>query len=202
MATETTGFWTNNYAEDGTLTDPKRKFRFKVSMTNFTGDATSTVWYAKTVTKPSFQIATTEHKYLNHTFYYPGTVTWQDVTITMVDPAGTKSNVAKLMSTVMEGSGYAVPADPSMHTTVTKSKASFALGAVIITQMDGEGKDLETWTLNNAFVTEMKYGDLEYGADDLMELSMTLKYDWASLATYEPAGTAHEDFFSKVSSTA
>ena len=25
----------------------------------------------------------------------------------------------------------------------------------------------------------MKYGDLEYGGDDLIELSMTLKYDWA-----------------------
>ncbi len=26
-----------------------------------------------------------------------------------------------------------------------------------------------------------KFGDLEYGGDDLTEVSMTLKYDWASL---------------------
>ena len=35
----------------------------------------------------------------------------------------------------------------------------------------------------NAFITELKYGDLEYGADDLTELSLTLKYDWARIST-------------------
>ena len=119
----------------------------------------------------------------------------------MVDPAGADSNVAKLLSTVMETGGYAVPADPAMHTTVTKAKASTALGSVVITQMDGNGKDLEIWTLNNAFVTEIKYGDLEYGADDLMELTMTLKYDWAGLVT-AVAGAEDGSFFEKVPGTA
>jgi hypothetical protein len=49
--------------------------------------------------------------------------------------------------------------------------------------MDAAGNDLEQWTLWNAFITEVKYGDLEYGADDLTELSVTLKYDWARIKT-------------------
>ena len=61
-------FWTSAY-EEGTIKDPKRKFRFTVTMSGLTTTLdSSVVWYAKTCTKPSFQIATAEHKYLNHTF--------------------------------------------------------------------------------------------------------------------------------------
>ena len=54
---------------------------------------------------------------------------------------------------------------------------SAAIKQIVITQMDGDGGPLESWTLHNALITEFKFGDLEYGADDLTELSLTLKYD-------------------------
>ena len=48
-------------------------------------------------------------------------------------------------------------------------------------------------------MTEVKYGDLEYGGDDLSELSVTLKYDWARIETAGPsvatAGTGESEFF-------
>ena len=75
------------------------------------------------------------------------------------------------------------PANSTEYSTMSKSSAAQALGTVIVTQMDAEGKDLEQWTLWNAFITEVKYGDLEYGSDDLTELSVTLKYDWARIKT-------------------
>ena len=183
-------FWTSDFTS-GTIKDPKRKFRFRVEMTNLSGG--TTIWFAKTATKPSFQIAAAEHKYLNHTFYYPGTVTWQDVTITLVDP--TDPDVAAGLSVLAEQGGYVIPADESVWLTMTKSKVAAALGSVNVIQMDGEGADIEAWSLKNAFITEIKYGDLEYGADDLTELSLTLKYDWASMKdvagnTYFKAGSS------------
>ena len=98
-------FWSTDFSADATIKDPKRKFRFMVTMTGLTGTAatSTTVWFAKTVTKPSFQIATAEHKYLNHTFFYPGTVTWQDVTLTLVDP--TSPDVASAFGSIMEAAG-------------------------------------------------------------------------------------------------
>ena len=58
---------------------PKRKFRFTVEIQGVqSAQGGATLWYAKTCSKPAFQIANTEHKYLNHTFFYPGAVTWQD----------------------------------------------------------------------------------------------------------------------------
>jgi hypothetical protein len=191
-------FWSTNFGEDKTLNDPKRKFRFTVE---FQGVAAAiggaVLWYAKTVTKPSFQIAAAEHKYLNHTFYYPGSVTWQDVSVTLVDPVD--PDMTATLSDIVVSSGYSPPADTNSLTTMSKAKAAGALGTVIITQIDAEGKPLEQWTLWNSFMTEVKYGDLEYGGDDLSEMSVTLKYDWARVETagnsVAIAGSGGNEFF-------
>ena len=191
-------FWSTNFGEDTTLKDPKRKFRFTVE---FQGVAAAiggaVMWYAKTVSKPSFQIASSEHKYLNHTFYYPGSVTWQDVQLTLVDPVD--PDMTATLTDIIVQSGYSPPSDTNSLTTMSKAKAAGALGTVIITQIDSEGKPLETWTLWNSFITEIKYGDLEYGGDELTEMSVTLKYDWARVetagASVAVAGAGGSEFF-------
>jgi len=174
-------FWSENFSQGG-LKDPKRKFRFTV---NFNGIAAAQgggqLWYAKTVSKPSFQIAAAEHKYLNHTFYYPGSVTWQDVSLTLVDPVD--PDMTATLSDIIVAGGYSPPSDYTDLTTMSKASASKALGQVEITQIDSEGNPLDSWTLYNSFITEIKYGDLEYGGDDLVELTVTLKYDWAMVET-------------------
>jgi len=177
-------FWSTNFGEDSTLADPKRNFRFVVSFDGIssgtTGDAAA-LWYAKSVAKPSFAIAAAEHKYLNHTFYYPGSVTWNDVAVTLVDPVD--PDMTATLSDIVQASGYQPPATVSDRTTMSKAKSAAALGTVTIQQIDAEGNNLETWTLWNAFITDLKYGDLEYGNDDLTELTVTLKYDWARVET-------------------
>tara|TARA_R110002110_G_scaffold244129_2_gene460581 strand:+ start:183 stop:761 length:579 start_codon:yes stop_codon:yes gene_type:complete len=177
-------FWSTNFGEDPTLHDPKRKFRFTVEIQGIDAPG-ATVWWAKTVSKPSFQIAAAEHKYLNHTFYYPGSVTWQDVSMTLVDPV--EPDMTATLSAIVVESGYTPPTDQNTLTTMSKAKSAGALGSVIITQIDHDGKPLETWTLWNAFITEVKYGDLGYGEDDLTELTLTLKYDWARVETSHPS---------------
>ena len=169
-------FWSTNFGEDTSLKDPKRKFRFQVQMNGLDGDE-AVLWWAKTVNKPSFTIAAAEHKYLNHTFYYPGSVTWNEITITLVDPVS--SDAAATLSQIVANSGYSPPTDKNALSTMSKAKAASGLGSVQITQVDGNGDPLEQWTLWNSFVTDLKFGDLEYGSDDLTELSMTLRYDWA-----------------------
>ncbi|MAG27256.1 hypothetical protein CMI47_17115 [Candidatus Pacearchaeota archaeon] len=182
-------FWSENFGESLTMKDPKRKFRFKVEFQGIGTSATggAMLWYAKTCTKPGFQISTTEHKYLNHTFFYPGSVTWQDITVTLVDP--TDPDMVATLSAMVEGSGYSPPTDSTDLNSMSKARAANALGTVIITQIDAEGKDLEQWTLWNSFITELKFGDLEYGGDDLTEISVTLKYDWARLKVTETDGS-------------
>ena len=191
-------FWSTNFGEDTTLHDPKRKFRFTVEFQGIqSAQGGATLWYASTVSKPAFTIAAAEHKYLNYTFYYPGTLSWNEVEVTMVDP--TTPDVAAKLSDIIVQSGYSPPTDANSLTTMSKAQAAGALGSVIITQIDHEGKPLETWTLWNSFISDIKYGDLAYGADALTETTVTLRYDWARVETANPsvavAGAQGTEFF-------
>ena len=173
-------FWSDNHAAGGT--DPKRNFRFKVRILGMQGEGGSEgyLYYAKTATKPSFTIAAAEHKFLNHTFYYPGSVTWNDVTITLVDPQDPDSviNLAKMI----QNGGYKPPGTQNELNTMSKSSAVGAVQSVEIIQLNAEGKEIEKWNLWNPFATDIKFGDnLEYGNDDLTELTVTFKYDWATV---------------------
>ena len=191
-------FWSTNFGENTALKDPKRKFRFTVEFQGIqASQGGAALWYAKTVSKPSFQINASEHKYLNHTFWYPGSVSWQDVSVALVDPVD--PDMTATLSDIVVQSGYAPPTDATSLTTMSKAKSAGALGTVIITQIDAEGAPLETWTLWNAFITEVKYGDLGYGEDDLTEMTVNLKYDWARVETAGPsvavAGAGGQEFF-------
>ena len=191
-------FWSTNFGEDTTLKDPKRKFRFTVEFQGIqAAQGGAMLWYTKTAAKPSFQVAEATHKFLNHTFYYPGSVTWQDISITLVDPVD--PDMAATLSDIVVQSGYTPPTDSTSLSTMSKAKAAGALGTVIITQIDSDGNPLETWTLWNSWIKEVKYGDLGYDGDDLTEMTVALKYDWARVetagASVAVAGAGGSEFF-------
>ena len=189
-------FWT-----DKTL-EPKRKYRFIVRFSGFDGGLT---FAAKKVTKPKMSVTKTEHKYVNHTFKFPGRVTWGDVEITLVDPAN--PDVAKGLTSIIEASGYIIPKTPSDLTTISKASAVTMLGSVTIEQWgdnhpgnfssDGlpEGPDgrLETWRLKNAWISDIDFGDLDYDSDDLSEIKMTLTYDWPELESAPGTRSGHSE---------
>jgi hypothetical protein len=175
-------FWSTPLANK----DPKRAFRFQLTIT-----ALGLVWYAKTVDRPSYTIESAEHKYLNHTFYYPGHVSWQEVTATLVDP--TEPDVAKMVNKIIELSGYGPPVSEGDLTTLGKSSMVGNLGDVIIRMYDsgapgsGEGEvgatPIETWTLKSAWISGVTHSGLDYSSEDLSTVEVKLKYDWAELKT-------------------
>jgi hypothetical protein len=182
-------FWSTNFGEDTTLNDPKRKFRFIVEFQGIqAAQGGAQLWYAKTAAKPSFKVETTEHSFLNHKFHYPGAVTWEEVSITLVDPVS--PDMTATLSDIIVQSGYSPPANPNALSTISKAKAVGALGTVTITQLDSMGDPLEKWTLWNAFITEVKYGELEYGSDDIAEMTVGLRYDWARVETFADGSVA------------
>ena len=77
------GFWEST-------TEPKRNFRYKVSIgglaaVSSTG-ATAQAWYAKKATKPSFTVGEVKANFIDKTFYYPGRVEWNTVEVVFYDP--------------------------------------------------------------------------------------------------------------------
>ena len=168
-------FWSSPEA------DPKRKYRFLVRI--FSSEV---AWYVKSVTAPSYEITSIEHAFSDHVFNFPGKIKWSDVEVTLVDPAGDNDVVRKTLDLIKK-SGYDIPKNPAIENneetafkTFTKSSLVANNGSLIIETQDAEGKTVEQWTLHNAFITMAKFGDFDYNSEDMREISLTFKYDWAS----------------------
>ena len=180
-------FWTTTPDRD-----PKRNFRFQVTMTGLQGQDQPAVWWAKKVAKPNFTVAESKHVYLGHTFYYPGKVEWQTISMTLVDPVDPGSLYR--INQIIRASGYRVPSSAIILETKSKPKATNALGAVQISQIDSEGTPIETWDLKNPFIKEVKFSELDYENDDLSTIDLVLRYDWATCQTID--GTDSATFYS------
>ena len=70
---------------------------------------------------------------------------------------------------------------------------------VTIEQIDEDGAILEKWNLQNAWVKELTWGELDYSSDELTECTIKFRYDFAEfIATSDADATASEvgPFFS------
>ena len=173
--------------------EPKRKFRFIVDFSSFSGENIM----AMKCTKPSYELSgVTEHRVLNHTFKFPGIVKWNDIDVSFLDAH--EPNMASKFWNALSNSGFVEPRDANaLVTGITKTSAYYALGEVSIKQLNGGGMQVpigvgdgtpqvpdatrysEEWILKNAFVKSVKWGDLDYNSDDLVSIDMSIVYDYA-----------------------
>lgn len=159
----------------------KRKFRFLVSWNGMPQ------FIAKSVTKPSFQVGTTTHAFLNHNFNFPGRVTWQDVTLTLVDPI--QPDATYTFYRMLTAAGYVLP--PAVvqegvvteqgRKTISKNSMTTVLENMRIETLDEKGNTIEHWTLNNCQFTTVNFDQLDYSSEELLNITVTVKYDWAEL---------------------
>jgi len=164
---------------------PKRKFRWVATI----GDGKILYSYVvKKVTKPEWTTANKEHKILGHTFNFPGPVTWNTVDINFIDLAGTenevdKGNAALFLQNAIHAAGYQFPTSINNATMgITKARATAALGKVKVSQLDAGGKILETYLFHNPFIEKVNFGgDFDYDTDDFVDVTLTLRYDWAKI---------------------
>ena len=122
---------------------------------------------------------------MNYEFKYPGRVTWQDINFTIVDPVDPDSTSS--LFSILEASGYVVPSKYQEATARTVSKEGLvnSLGGQIrIVQLDADGdteNPLESWVINNPQITSVDFGDLDYGNEGMVNIAVTVAYDWATL---------------------
>jgi hypothetical protein len=178
--------------------DPKRKFRFTIDFggTNYYLPQ----WVVKKVDKPGFSIAEAKHNFLSHTFYFPGKVEWKEISVSLVDPRGRGPNsggntglpdLSENIYKILLYSGYQLPQNVQKSIQgseggnvrlPSKFKSSTPFSSMKINQIDDDGRALETWILKNAWIKDVSFGSLEYGADDLLEIQLKFRYDWAELS--------------------
>ena len=158
--------------------DPKRQFRFEVNV----GGENVPLWYIKTASKPKANVSVVEHQFLDYTFKYPGRVTWDNISLTLVDPVD--PDLAGEFLSILLGSGYEYPETSNARQTMSKQKAMAALQGCSIVSTDADGRTIEKWTLQNPFLVSIDFGGtLDYSSDDMQEISVEIAYDYATCET-------------------
>jgi|TARA_R110000824_G_scaffold164079_2_gene340126 hypothetical protein len=172
---------------------PKRQFRFLVTFSEL-GNLTFMVSKAA---KPAYKVATKEHQVLNHQFKFPGIVKWDPITVDFIDAVD--PNVGSKFYAALLNAGYVAPtAETALTTGITKVGTTSTIGEVRIKQLDGGGIILpaggdpgevvgaidstnivEEWTLKNAWLSEVSWGDLNYAEDGLVTISTKIEFDYA-----------------------
>jgi len=179
-------FWNDSTVE------PKRQFRWLLYLPTNTGDPAAPAiqtYSIRSVKKPSFKVGETPVNFIGHQFKYPGRMTWNNVDVTLIDPID--PDTSGVLSRVIQASGYRIP-DNLENASFSFSKASSvnALGTPRIVQIDAgdpnaaaatarNPREIEEWTLVNAWVVSVDFGQLSYTSEDLVEVKLNISYDYA-----------------------
>lgn len=163
---------------------PKLKFRFRATFENF-GVSSNTVEMTKQVVdikRPSVQFNPITIDVYNSKVYLAGKPEWQEVTCNLRDDAG--GNVSKMVGEQMQ----------KQFDFMEQASAASGIDYKFILRFEvldgGNGANqpnvLETWEMYGCMLTQVDYGDQNYGSNDPVLLALTMRYD---NAIQTPTGT-------------
>jgi len=119
---------------------------------------------------------------VNDVNFHPGLLTWNPIEITITDNEASNSNSNKIFK-MIKASGYKWRNATTPESSIEKKKMSSALGGdIMFYQIDADGKTIETWKIHNPFITNINFGAGNYTLDEILTLSMTIRYDSATLS--------------------
>lgn len=198
-------FWSNTELE------PKRQFKFLFIIPGTDEQGTIETYLVKSVNKPQIQIGNnTVVNYIQHTFKYPGRLTWTDISVTLLDTIRVDDTTSRLANIVRQA-GYVIPdTDRNAQFSFTKKGATNALNKPRIQQIDAGDpvnnippKIVEEWTLWNAWVKNVNFGqNLDYSNDSIVNVTLGITYDWAEYTTTDTGEVVYDGSggFQKLSS--
>lgn len=169
-------------------TEPKRRYRFTLGFSSKGNDNQIPLWTVKTAAKPKATVSTIEHQFMDHIFKYPGRVTWDPISVTLVDPVD--PDLSWQFLDVLGGGGYKYPNNATQAaTSISKKAIHEQIGDVFIRQIDDKGTPIETWRLVNPFITSIDFGGtLDYSSDEMTEVAVEITFDWAELTQTKQKG--------------
>ena len=145
--------------------EPKLKNRFIMQIGGINA------YLIKTANRPQIQFDEVILEHMNVTRYVKGKGRWQPIEITLYDPV-----VPSAAQQVMEWIRLS-------HESVTgrDGYADFYKKDVSFQVLGTVGDVVEEWELKGTFIQEANFGDLAFETSDPVEISLTLKYDYAVL---------------------
>jgi len=180
MATASQSLFNMTVASDNAggnqgLLMPKLQFRFRVNFSNF-GTSASSVELTKQVidcARPNVQFTEIPINVYNSTMYLAGKHAWQTLAINIRDDAS--NTVSKLVGQQLqkqmdfvEQASAATGQDYKFQTNIEILDGGNGTSAPIV---------LETWECYGCFVQTANYNALNYGTNEAVTISLTLRFD-------------------------
>lgn len=175
---------TNQSASTQGLLMPKLKFRFRVTFENFgvNSNKVELTKQVKTFKRPNPTFETTTIDVYNSKVNLLGKPKWETVECVLRDDA--VGNVSKLVGEQIQ----------KQFDFMEQSSAASGIDYKFVTRLEmldgGNGSHepqiLETWEMYGCLVSAVAYGDMDYGSNDPVEISLTIMMD---NALQTPQGT-------------
>ena len=125
----------------------------------------------KTTGRPNITLNEVALDHINVKRYVKGKAEWQQLTVTLYDPI-----VPSGAQSVMEWVRL-------HHESVTgrDGYSDFYKKDITFNVLGPVGDKVEEWTLKGAFIQAATFSDMDYGATNVSDISLTLRYDYAIL---------------------
>jgi len=167
---------TDNAGGNQGLLMPKLQFRYRVLFLNFGVDATGGLSLTKQVvdiSRPQVQFQEITVPVYNSTLYLAGKHQWQPMTVNVRDDAsGTVSKAVgqqlQKQLDFVEQASAATGQDYKFQTNIEILDGGNGTQAPVV---------LETWELYGCFLQTANYNTLNYGTNEVVTISLTLRYD-------------------------
>lgn len=145
--------------------EPKRQDRWIMQINGI--DA----FNMRTSGRPKVTSDEIEIPFINNTAYFKGKTKWDPIDVTLLDaisPAASKSVVEWLLILHDQKTG------------VDGYKAEYARN-ISLSLLSPLNTVVEKWKIHKSWPTNIDFGTLDMASAEPVEISMTLRYDWAEL---------------------
>ena len=128
-------------------------------------------YLVKTAKRPSIEFEEITLDHINVKRYIKGKGAWSAIDVTLYDPV-----VPSAAQAVMEWIRLS-------HESVTgrDGYSDFYKKDVTFNMLGPVGDVIEEWTLKGAWIKSAAFGDLDYSSSDPVEISVSMRYDYAIL---------------------
>ena len=155
----------NNYWNNAYSWEPKKAHQFIMEIQGIPA------YLIHASAKPSIENGEVTLDHMNVQRYVKGKSKWNSISITLYDP-------------IVPSAAQAVMDWVRLHhesATGRDGYSSMYKKEITLTQLSPLGEKIEEWILKGAFITSAKFGDLDWSSEEVVKISMDLRYDWAFL---------------------
>ena len=147
--------------------EPKLKNRYIMTF----ADVGINAYLVKAMNRPQLDSDEVILEHINTTRYVKGKSRWQPLDITLYDP-------------IVPSAAQQVHEWILLHHEAVTGRdgyADFYKKDITFNLLDPVGAKIEEWQLKGAYIQSANFGDLAFDASDPVEITLTLRYDYAIL---------------------